>query len=99
MRSEAGGMLQEISDLAAAKQVTIHSVSPQSLENIGRDYARQMVRIEASGGYMDLLNFCLALESSPLPFQIERLEVLSGAPEPVPTLQINLTASILMRES
>lgn len=85
-------LLQELTALATAHQITVEAVSPQPAQAIGR-YTRFPIRLEATGTFADMLRFLHAVHTAPIPWRVDQMELDSSAA----ALQIRLTISTLLR--
>jgi len=75
-RKAVTSLLQEITALAVAHQVTVNSATPQSTYTIGR-YTQCPILVDATGTFTDILQFLNALERAAAPFRFDQVELTS----------------------
>jgi len=76
-RKAITSLLQEISALAVAHQVTVNSATPQLTRTIGR-YTQCPILVDATGTFASILQFLNALEHTAAPFRFDEVDLVSS---------------------
>ncbi len=72
-------LLQELTELAALKGVSLEAVSPRPSANLG-EYVILSIEVDANGSFSEMIAFIRALETDPPIYRVERATLVAIKP-------------------